>query len=279
MSKDQIYLEFPSWRDALSAQLPPLLSKRPKPLRKYDQIHMLANDLITHTGSIYKNMVGKDVLFLGDTDGVILALLLIEKRLAKRIGSPKSILLLDFDKRLIKYYNKVVSDLGSKVHLELRTYNVFKKLPTDLISKYSYFHTNPPFGRYNEGRSIVAFVDRCLAAVKDGSTGTVILGHDDNHPWTQLTLRHFLKYALKRGLVPQVIMPKTHRYHLDDSPDLRSGYVQLYGPNATPPLLDPNKDLPEEYKVSFYGRETIPIPDFIPESEELDDKYSQEMFF
>jgi hypothetical protein len=60
---------------------------------------------------------------------------------------------------------------------------------------------------------------------------------------------------------------------LDDQPDLESGIMFCAGADPAR-ALDPNEELPAYYVERFYGRETVPIPKYIP----LDDDAQQPLF-
>jgi hypothetical protein len=147
------------------------------------------------------------------------------------------------------------------VHCEL--YNVFWPLPAGLRECADAFHTNPPYGRYNDGRSVIAFVERCIAATNRGGSGTIVLANDARYPWSLEVLRSVLRALVSKQVTPFEVHAELHHYHLDDEPELSSGLIRCCGVQPEY-ALGPSHPLPEPFRNRFYGRRTIPIPERIP---------------
>jgi predicted RNA methylase len=263
--------EWQDWRAAAAAdpqfleQLATVLLDRPRPIRTYDQIHMHIADLGAHILMLAPMMEGKRVFFMGDSDGLVLGL-----ACAARLGivpAPKDLLLCDFDKRVLQFVDRAARRFSLETLVSTTVYNVFDPLPLEFDRTADIFHTNPPYGQFNGGRSIMAFVERALAATRPGGTGVIVLANDERFPWTHTVLRSVVDELVARELTPYRILDRCHRYHLDDQPDLESGLILCA--DANPDMaLDPNQPLPSPFAERFYGRNTVPIPRFIPLDED-----------
>jgi len=246
--------------DQLTVLLEELLEDRPMPLRTYDQIHMRTEDLARHIWSVAPYLEGKDVLAMGDSDGFVLGL-----TCAGRLGlvpAPNHIFVCDFDRRVLQFIRMMTTRLGLARTVSLHAYNVFEPLPYELERVADVFHTNPPYGQYNGGRSVMAFVDRCLGGLRAGGTGLIIAANDSAFDWTDHVLRNILQDLLRRDVTSFRITCEQHRYHLDDQPELRSGVIWC----RTPPrgvAEYARSRLPSQFEERFYGRKSIPIPSFI----------------
>jgi predicted methyltransferase len=202
------------------------------------------------------------VLFMGDSDGIALGLITSAHR--GMVPSPLSVTVCDFDDRVLRFIEAGARSFGCTASLIVQRYNVFDPLPPDLRARFDFFHTNPPYGMYNAGRSITAFVDRCIAGIRPSGEGIVVLGNDPRREWTMHVLRAVLSYLVERGVTPTRILQRVHRYVLDDDPELESGFVYCRIRSPYVPVSG-NLPLPDSYIESFYGRESIRIPAFIDE--------------
>jgi hypothetical protein len=237
-----------------------LLSGRPWPLRAYDQIHMRTGHLAAHVRVVASATEGRDLLVMGDSDGLVVGLLC-----ASHLGitaAPRCIRFCDFDRRVLGYVEKTAQRLGLERMLSTHLYNVFDPLTTALVRSADVFHTNPPYGQFNAGRSVIAFVERCLAAIRPGGDGIVISANDPDAPWTYDVHRSIVMSLVERGVTPYRIDDGRHYYWLDDQPNLTSGVIWC----QTPPYCAAeymNSPLPSEFAEHFYGHQTVPIPKYI----------------
>jgi hypothetical protein len=152
--------------------------------------------------------------------------------------------------------------LGLDSMVSTYLYNVFEPLPTELLGAAEAFHTNPPYGQFNGGRSVEAFVERALAGVGPDSIGIIITANDRAYPWTRPVLGRIYEALVARGIAPYRVVEECHRYDLDDQPDLRSGVMWCEVPGDATGAFT-YVDLPPAFRECFYGRETIPIPKYI----------------
>jgi N4-bis(aminopropyl)spermidine synthase len=228
-----------------------VVCNRPQPLREYDQIHMRIEDLALHLTLIADTTYNKTVIFVGDSDGVALSL-----AYAGHLGliqSPKKCIIYDFDERIINFVKNFSFQHNFSDQIEGYLYNIFDPLPIKSIIKGDIFHINPPYGQYNDGKSIFAFLERSIAIVKQSGEGIIVLANDLDYNWSQIVLRNTLQELISRNITPYRIIDNLHHYLLDDQPDLESGIIfcKDIDPQNAIPL---NESLPLRYKEKFYNR-------------------------
>ncbi|MFT4503205.1 bis-aminopropyl spermidine synthase family protein [Caballeronia sp. 15711] len=238
-------------RNAINA-ISDVVMNRPAPLREFDQIYMKVADMVIQAEYVARVFDNKDVVFVGDGDGI--ALSAAHLKAAKVIGyGPKSITLLDFDERIVNSVRQFGEKLAPEVEVNAFLYNVADPLPPEHFGKYDGFHINPPWGASNGGQSVTAFLERGSEATNEKSLGIVVIGDDPDLDWTQLVLRDTQARALELGYVVSELMPQLHMYHLDDAPDLRS--CSLLFRRIEPSLMAKSSDpLSSERRANFYGK-------------------------
>jgi hypothetical protein len=220
---------------------------------------MRLEDLAAHVSFLGPLVADQHVVFIGDSDGVVLGLACAAVR--GDVPAPAGLTLFDFDQRVLHWIKRRSRRFGFEHLISAELYNVFDPLPHGLAESGDFFHTNPPYGQYNGGRSVIAFAERAIAATRTGGRGLVILANDPAYAWTAEVLNAVLS-SLRPRLTIEAVLARCHGYHLDDQPDLQSGIVLCS--NVRPDLaMGPLSPLPETYVERFYGRETIPIPRFI----------------
>lgn len=207
-------------RKALNA-ISDVVQNRPSPIREFDQIYMKVADMVIQAEYVARVFNDKDVVFVGDGDGIALSAAHLKAQEVIEYG-PKSITLLDFDERIVNSVLRFAEKLQSKVTISAELYNVAEPLPTRHFGAYDAFHINPPWGASNDGESVIAFFERGSQATKEKSLGVVVIGDDPDRPWTQTVLRDTQRRAMDLGYVVSELLPQLHEYHLDDAPDLRS---------------------------------------------------------
>jgi predicted methyltransferase len=198
-----------------------VVQNRPPPLREFDQIYMKVADMVIQAEYVARVFNNKDVVFVGDGDGIALAAAHLKAQDVIEYG-PNSITVLDFDERIVNSIRRFGEKLQPKVKISAHLYNVAEALPTEHFGAYDGFHINPPWGASNGGESVLAFFERGSQATKAKSLGIVVIGDDPDLQWTQEVLRDTQRRAYELGYVVAELMPQLHEYHLDDAPDLRS---------------------------------------------------------
>lgn len=239
---------------ALNA-LSDIVANRPLPLREFDQIYMKMGDMIVHAEWMARQFEDKSLVFVGDGDAVGLALAHLLGTGVLKYG-PSKITVLDFDERMVQSINLFAAkaqaaDKAYGDRIEARLYNVLDPLPDDLLGAYDGFHINPPWGQYNDGESVVVFLERAVQCTRVGGAGVVVIADDPGRPWTNQVLRRTQGAALEHGLVVQQMIPQLHSYHLDDAPDLKSCSLVFRKVQAD---AIPNARVTGERLEHFYGR-------------------------
>lgn len=229
-----------------------VIQNRPQPLREFDQIYMKAGDMVLQTSLIAQRFAGRKLLFMGDGDSISLCLAYLMKREVLETG-PESILVLDFDERMVRAVERFADREGISDRIQSRLYNCIDKLPAELIGKFDAFYTNPPWGAHNAGESVKVFVERCIEAATLDAVGVVVIADDPTVEWSQQVLAETQDFALKKGFYVQEMQTKLHEYHLDDAPDLRSCNLFFRSlPNRKPVTKSYNLHAPR--LEDFYGR-------------------------
>jgi N4-bis(aminopropyl)spermidine synthase len=255
-----------------------VLSARPVPLREYDQIPMRAGDLLRQVKLMAPYLQDKYVAFVGDSDCTSLLLGLLIKT-----GSPgpRGMLVLDFDDRLLSSMSNFAEEHGFSQLLELARYNVFDPLPIDLVGRYDWFYTNPPYGSRNNGESARLFITRGIELCNpEAACGCIIVPDDERRRWSCDAWRATRVFLGEHGWEMWEKVDRAHQYHLDDDRDLTSStilvarHAQALGqerhmPYAGRRVLD--NEIPR-----FYGRRTQPpYPRYIRRDGSPDNNWTQ----
>jgi N4-bis(aminopropyl)spermidine synthase len=244
---------------------------RPSSLREFDQIPMRTLDLLRQVSAIAPLLAGRNIVFVADSDA---ASLVLGGLAASTEMSPASMLLLDFDRRLLARARQFADECGFGHLLTTRAYNVFDLIPDDLLGRFDAFYLNPPYGSRNAGLSARLFLTRGLELVKRASGyGCAILPCDPERPWTQAAWTHTRQFLRERGWAVVEKLDDAHRYHLDDDPELTSATILLHC--SRPALF---RHLPFQGRrvevseiANFYGQEVQPpFPRYINEDSSKD---------
>ena len=119
---------------------------------------MHGGDMIQQTMLMHSFLSDKDVLFLGDGDGMSMMFGLFATQ--GLTSKPKSLTVLDFDERMVNNIDKFSKDFEFSVPVKASIYNVIDKTDPDLRQKFDFFYINPPYGSKNKGLStIVGYID------------------------------------------------------------------------------------------------------------------------
>lgn len=126
---------------------------RPKAIQEYDQGYVAPEITLARVALMdsYGDLKGKRILILGDDDLVSLAIGLTKKA--------KEITIVEIDKRLTSYINKIAEDYG----FEVKTYtmDLRKPLPPELLGRFDTFQTDPP----ETIKALRLFIGRGIAAL------------------------------------------------------------------------------------------------------------------
>jgi N4-bis(aminopropyl)spermidine synthase len=221
---------------------------------------MKASDLLTQVRRVAEHLAGRRVAFVGDYDCANLMLSLLRSH---GFPCPEHMLVLDFDVRLLTAIRSVAEDAGLADLIDVRPYNVFDPIPVDLLGKYDWFYTNPPYGSRNLGESVRLFVTRGIELCRpDRAEGCLILPDDAHRPWTRQAWRSTRAFLHRSGWSVQRKIDGLHRYHLDDDAGLTSSTFLLssehHGPNTRCAMPFAGRRVRFEEIPHFYGMEVEP---------------------
>lgn len=231
---------------------------RPPSLREYDQIPMRTPDLLRQAQFLAPILAGKRVVFMGDSDCLSLV---IGIRSRYEAPCPAEMHLLDFDERLLNTALDVAGNYGFGNVLHGWRYNAFDPVPALLTGTCDVFVTNPPYGKYNRGKSARLFIGRAMELITPNrGEGVIILPDDPTRGWTGQACRSTIQFLHKHGWTVSAQHHAVHKYHLDDDPSLTSDLI-LVG-RATPydcaPLPFASRTVACTDISKFYGRSTQP---------------------
>jgi hypothetical protein len=239
---------------------------RPQALRIYDQIPMRADDLLHQAKLIGPLLGGMAVAFVGDYDSTSALLGLLGT-----LGDPQParMLVLDFDERVLAAVQGIAGRHGFAHRLEVRRYNVFDPVPADLIGRYDWFYTNPPYGSCNNGASARLFIARgCELTRRRDASGCIIVPDDPTRPWTRRAMLATQQFLAAHNWLVREKLDGMHRYHLDDDRHLASALLLVdhvrdaYGVSRPVPYAGRRVDVSEI--PQFYGRAVAPpYPEYI----------------
>ncbi len=195
---------------------------RPIALRTYDQIPMRGDDLLYQAKFIAPYVANKSVAFVGDYDSASALLGLLGT-----LGDPgpAHMLVLDFDERVLATLQGIARRHGFADRLEVRLFNVFDPVPPDLVGRYDWFYTNPPYGSRNNGASGRLFIARGCELMRGGANGCIILPDDPARPWSHRAMLATQRFLITHDWVVREKFDSMHRYHLDDDQDLSSSLL------------------------------------------------------
>ncbi|HSG30502.1 MAG TPA: bis-aminopropyl spermidine synthase family protein [Thermodesulfobacteriota bacterium] len=113
-----------------------LQRKRPKPSHDYDQGYVTPHSTFSRFLAAYErgDIYAKDILIIGDDDLLSIVLGLS--------GMPKSITVLEIDKRLTKFIAQIAEQEKFEVNIE--PFDMRKPLPKKYIKSFDTFFTDPP---------------------------------------------------------------------------------------------------------------------------------------
>lgn len=152
---------------------------------------------------------------------------------------------------------------------DARRYNVLDALP-DGLDDFDYFYTNPPWGQYNNGRSVGLFVQRGIEAISRRGEGLIVIADDPDIPWPSRVLAQVQRDAAEHGFFVGRMQPHIHLYHLDDAPDLKSCNLVIRSlPDNEASRTSENIEDKDRLK-DFYGRSKEPRVRYIRDLQPMD---------
>lgn len=206
-------------KDAINA-VSDVVQNRPRPLRDFDQIYMKTGDMVLQSELVARWANGKRLAFIGDGDAISVCVALLKHRKIFEEG-PSLITVFDFDQRICSAIERF-ADQERLETLKSVHYNCADALPSNLLNKFDFFYTNPPWGASNGGESVKAFMQRGFEATGYAGEGLVVIADDYKLKWPQHVLAVAQRFGLDADQYIQKMQSQMHLYHLDDNPNLRS---------------------------------------------------------
>ncbi|MCX8170619.1 MAG: bis-aminopropyl spermidine synthase family protein [Candidatus Bathyarchaeota archaeon] len=138
-----------------------IVRDRPMPDANFFQGYMREQDVIYRLALMhyYGDLDGKSFVLIGDDDLLSVALSLT--------GLPSRILVLDIDKRLGDYIERLNGKHG--LNIEFQQYDVSNPLPKELIGAFDVFSSEP----LETLSGLKAFLSRGVACLKNGGAGYI----------------------------------------------------------------------------------------------------------
>ena len=201
-----------------------LLYHRPVPHREYDQIYMKARYMLQQVGDVWSALSGKNVVFLGDGDGMSVLFALLSSKYSMDI---KSMLVLDFDERILHSLKEIETSQNLICPMSYYLYNIINPVHYAMQGKYDYFYINPPYGSKNNGLSCIMWLHRCMDLCSNNAEGCIIVPFDDMFPWTIKSTKAIIEFLNLSGFEITNIKRNVHQYHLGDNPSLKSSMIQV----------------------------------------------------
>lgn len=231
-----------------------VVNNRPMPIRELDQIYMKHADMLLQIEHISKWFMNKSVVFIGDGDAIALGIAYLQanKENSKLDNNISDILVLDFDERIVNSINEFAFRHNLSNIITASLYNVADALPKKLWQKFDCFYCNPPFGSSNDGASIFSFMKRGFESTNEKAFGCIVIADVPDLSWTRQVLQHTQKHILENGFIVSEMIPRFHKYHLDDDPDLTSCSIIV---ERLSPISNSYNSIPlnEDELEKFYG--------------------------
>jgi len=197
---------------------------RPLPNREFDQIYMLAFDMMAQAKHVAKQIAGKNVVFLGDGDGM--SILFARLQSVGLMDEVASMQVCDFDERILTTVKHLIEECSSGNFVASTTlYNIINPTPDELVGKFDFFYINPPYGSKNGGLSCELWLHRCLDLCAPKCGGCIIIPYSKTQSWTVSNWKNIQKFLLEKGFVVRDMVANKHSYYLPDNPDLQSASI------------------------------------------------------
>lgn len=237
-------------KDAINA-VSDVVQNRPRPLRDFDQIYMKTGDMVLQSELVARWANGKRLAFIGDGDAISVCVALLKHRAIFDEG-PASVTVFDFDERICGAIERF-ADQERLQTLNSVHYNCADALPSEMIGKFDFFYTNPPWGASNSGESVKAFMQRGFEATGYAGEGLVVIADDHIQEWPQHVLAAAQRFGLEANHFIQKMQSRMHQYHLDDNPELRSCNLFFKALPISRLAVD-SQPLSADRLANFYGR-------------------------
>ncbi len=215
-----------------------LAKDRPSAIRDYDQGSVTPETTVSRVlfMDVRGDLRGRDILVMGAEDDLTgLAVALTRKA--------KSVLILDIDKRLIDYDNKIFKELGIE-NAQAKVWDLRKPFPEDMLARFDVFVTDPP----ETFAAFKAFIGRGIATLKEsGCAG-----------YFGLTLRDSSIFRWKE--FQQILLTDYGTVITDIIQNFNHYMNWEYHPQTKAAQIAPVKKNPTDiwYRSAWYRVETLP---------------------
>jgi predicted RNA methylase len=223
---------------------------------------MKVGDMVLQSEVVADWAEGKRLAFIGDGDAISVCVAYLNARDVLPFG-PSQITVFDFDQRTVNAVKRF-ADRENIGFLNAELYNVLDAFPKQ--NEFDLFYTNPPWGHYNNGESVNAFVERGFEAVGYDGSGMVVIADSDELDWPKEVLGSVQAFASRGGFFVSKMQRKLHSYHLDDNPDLKSCNMYFSSLSGAATNLRPSEPLTDSDRLkNFYGRSKNPRVQYVRE--------------
>ena len=214
---------------------------RPLETAEFDQGVVSPENSVIRAEFVYErgDLERKKLLFLGDDDLTSIAMALTKL--------PDEIHIIEIDKRIVNYINKVSKEM--KLNVVAHLYNAVNPLPEGLIGKFDTFLTDP----VETVKGMRVFISRCALALKgDGSAGYFGLSHYESSLKKWLDVE---KDLLSMNLIITDVLRDFNKYLLVGERILKEGFRVV---DESPVKPEP-PDYPW-YRSTFFRVEALGKP-------------------
>lgn len=182
----------------LAEEFHELVKDRPEAVQEFDQGYVTEETSIARVALIYArgDLVGKEILVLGDDDLVSLALALTRL--------PRRVVALDLDQRILQFLHKAAQE--KKLALEVYQHDLREPLPPDFLRRFDTFACDPTESLHG----YLAFAHRGISALRGpGCAGYLGLTRQEASlkKWQKIQ-----KALLEAGAVITDLFPNFHEY-------------------------------------------------------------------
>ena len=149
---------------------------RVKPNHEISQWYMKTSQLKKQVNFLFKNITCKNMLFLGDGDGVAILLTLMLQQ--KKAFNIQNIYVFDIDERELNLYNNLYQKFCDNKNVTFKTvrYNIFDAPPKKFINYFDCFYINPPYSTTTtpKGLGFNLWLERCVEMSTKDAKGIIV---------------------------------------------------------------------------------------------------------
>ena len=263
--------------ESLYKDVETVFKNRPEANVILDQSKCTVKTAIERVLEAIKNnsIIGKKIVCVGDDDLISITICLVLEKLFKTKTYGTKIYVLDTDKRIINYINKI-SEMFEFSSIICKEIDLKKKLPNEIINSFDTAFTDPPYT--NNG--LILFVTRAIECLKKEVGLNIFLSFAHK---SQDSMYKIENEILKLGLCIYHIIPNFNEYEGAEILGNKGQLIILKTTNYTEKTLNIDYDKPiytgelrqtrRKYKCKNCGKEYwVGIEEKIDTIEQLKDK-------